>query len=85
MTGMVKHSTSTHTRTEYVNAEYEYECDYLCFQWSEYGRGGGVGGVCVCGLCVCVRGRGGRSVFMEPIVVHEIMPRDWCQELFETP
>ena len=36
MTGMVKHSTCTHTRTEYVNAEYEYECDYLCFQWSEY-------------------------------------------------
>ena len=36
MTGMVKHSTCTHTRTEYVKAEYEYECDYLYFQWSEY-------------------------------------------------
>ena len=33
---MVKHSTKTHTRTEYVNAEYQYECDYLCFQESEY-------------------------------------------------
>ena len=24
-------------------------------------------------------------VFMEPIVVHEMMSGDWCQELFEAP
>ena len=31
-----KYSASTRASTEYFDAEYKYEYEYLCSQWSEY-------------------------------------------------